>query len=226
MLKKTLMVATLGTALAAGTLSTTASAQGDPLLGALVGGGIGAAIGHSVNGHNGAMGRWGCRRAGGRQHRRQLRVLRRLLRAGYARRRPVTTLRQHPTTTTRRRSYVAPPVVVYRPRPVLRALRITTGRVTTADTVTGTATVPTVTRTRTRTRDTDPFEFRVARTLSPVIRRGCFFVQVRAEESAREPERRASRSRAPISSTRHGARRFPSRCEAQTGPSPFVPGIR
>ena len=54
MLKKTLMVATLGTALAAGTLSTAASAQGDPFLGALVGGGIGAAIGHSVNGHNGA----------------------------------------------------------------------------------------------------------------------------------------------------------------------------
>jgi hypothetical protein len=54
MLKKTLMVATLGTALAAGTLSTTASAQGDPFVGALVGGGIGAAIGHSVNGHNGA----------------------------------------------------------------------------------------------------------------------------------------------------------------------------
>jgi len=54
MVKKTLMVATLGTALAAGTLSTTASAQGDPLLGALVGGGIGAAIGHWVNGHNGA----------------------------------------------------------------------------------------------------------------------------------------------------------------------------
>jgi hypothetical protein len=54
MLKKTLMVATLGTALAAGTLSTTASAQGDPFLGALLGGGIGAAIGHSVNGHNGA----------------------------------------------------------------------------------------------------------------------------------------------------------------------------
>ncbi len=54
MLKKTLMIATLGTALAAGTLSTTASAQGDPFLGALVGGGIGAAIGNSVNGHNGA----------------------------------------------------------------------------------------------------------------------------------------------------------------------------
>src|SRR5215831_11191118 len=54
MLKKTLIVATLGTALAAGTLSTSASAQGDPLLGALVGGGIGAAIGHSVNGVHGA----------------------------------------------------------------------------------------------------------------------------------------------------------------------------
>ena len=54
MLKKTLIVATLGTALAAGALSTNASAQGDPLLGALVGGGIGAAIGHSVNGVHGA----------------------------------------------------------------------------------------------------------------------------------------------------------------------------
>src|SRR4029453_1849303 len=53
MLKKTLIVATLGTALAAGTLSTSASAQGDPLLGALVGGGMGAAIGHSVNGVHG-----------------------------------------------------------------------------------------------------------------------------------------------------------------------------
>ena len=54
MLKKTLVIATLGTALTAGAYSTAASAQGDPLLGALVGGGIGAAIGHSVNGHNGA----------------------------------------------------------------------------------------------------------------------------------------------------------------------------
>ena len=54
MLKKTLIIATLGTALAAGTLSTSASAQGDPLLGALIGGGIGAAIGHSVNGVHGA----------------------------------------------------------------------------------------------------------------------------------------------------------------------------
>ena len=35
-------------------VSTSASAQGDPLLGALIGGGIGAAIGHSVNGSNGA----------------------------------------------------------------------------------------------------------------------------------------------------------------------------
>ena len=54
MLKKSLVIAVLGTAVAAGTLSTTASAQGDPVLGALIGGGIGAAIGHSVNGNNGA----------------------------------------------------------------------------------------------------------------------------------------------------------------------------
>ena len=54
MLKKSLVIAVLGTAAAAGTLSTTASAQGDPVLGALIGGGIGAAIGHSVNGRNGA----------------------------------------------------------------------------------------------------------------------------------------------------------------------------
>lgn len=53
MLKRTLVIGTLATAVAAGTLSAPASA-GDPVLGALVGAGIGAAIGHGVNGHNGA----------------------------------------------------------------------------------------------------------------------------------------------------------------------------
>jgi hypothetical protein len=53
MLKKSLAIGAIATAVAAGTLSTPASA-GDPVLGALVGGGIGAAIGHSVNGRNGA----------------------------------------------------------------------------------------------------------------------------------------------------------------------------
>src|SRR6266478_10046653 len=53
MLKKTLVIGTIATAVAAATLPTPASA-GDPVLGALVGGGIGAAIGHGVNGRNGA----------------------------------------------------------------------------------------------------------------------------------------------------------------------------
>ena len=54
MLKKSLVIATLAASVATGTLSTDASAQGDPFLGGLVGAGIGAAIGHSVNGSNGA----------------------------------------------------------------------------------------------------------------------------------------------------------------------------
>jgi hypothetical protein len=53
MLNKTLVIGTLATAMATATLSPPASA-GDPVLGALVGGGIGAAIGHSVSGSSGA----------------------------------------------------------------------------------------------------------------------------------------------------------------------------
>ena len=54
MLRKPLLIAVLAaTAAGAGTLSPSASA-GDPLLGALIGGGIGAAIGHGVNGRTGA----------------------------------------------------------------------------------------------------------------------------------------------------------------------------
>ena len=53
MLKKPLVIATVTAALAMGAVSTQASAA-DPLLGALIGGGIGAAIGHDVNRHNGA----------------------------------------------------------------------------------------------------------------------------------------------------------------------------
>ncbi len=53
MLKKPLIIAMLATSAVAAGVSQPASA-GDPVLGALIGGGIGAAIGHSVNGHNGA----------------------------------------------------------------------------------------------------------------------------------------------------------------------------
>ena len=53
MLKKPLMVATTVAAMAAATLSTQALA-GDPVLGALIGGGIGAAIGNGVSGHRDA----------------------------------------------------------------------------------------------------------------------------------------------------------------------------
>src|SRR3954463_2942314 len=52
-LKKPLLIATLGTAVALAGLSTKAEA-GDPVLGALIGGGLGAAIGHDVNHHGGA----------------------------------------------------------------------------------------------------------------------------------------------------------------------------
>lgn len=48
-------VAIAATAVALGALSAPASAQGNPALGALIGGGVGAAIGQSVNGHNGAL---------------------------------------------------------------------------------------------------------------------------------------------------------------------------
>lgn len=51
-LKKPLVIATLAATVALGTLSTKANA-GDPVLGALIGGGIGAAIGHDINRHNG-----------------------------------------------------------------------------------------------------------------------------------------------------------------------------
>ena len=52
MLKKTLAIATLGTAVAALSFAGKADAA-DPVLGALIGGGIGAAIGHDVNRHHG-----------------------------------------------------------------------------------------------------------------------------------------------------------------------------
>ncbi|HET7730336.1 MAG TPA: YMGG-like glycine zipper-containing protein [Usitatibacter sp.] len=53
MLKKSLVIATLATAAAGMTLATKADAA-DPVLGALIGGGIGAAIGHDANRHHGA----------------------------------------------------------------------------------------------------------------------------------------------------------------------------
>ena len=52
MLKKPLLIATATAAVGLATLSTQASA-GDPVLGALIGGGIGAAIGHNTGSHNG-----------------------------------------------------------------------------------------------------------------------------------------------------------------------------
>jgi hypothetical protein len=52
-LKKPLLIASLSAALALGAVSTKANAA-DPVLGALIGGGIGAAIGHDVNRHGGA----------------------------------------------------------------------------------------------------------------------------------------------------------------------------
>ncbi|MEO5702244.1 MAG: hypothetical protein ABIS17_00600 [Casimicrobiaceae bacterium] len=53
MLKRPVLIATVAAAMATAALSTQANA-GDPVLGALVGGGIGAAIGHSINGVHGA----------------------------------------------------------------------------------------------------------------------------------------------------------------------------
>jgi hypothetical protein len=53
MFKKPLIIATLAATAALATLSTRADAA-DPVLGALIGGGIGAAIGNSVHHHNGA----------------------------------------------------------------------------------------------------------------------------------------------------------------------------
>lgn len=52
MLNKSLVVAAIAATVATGTFSTQASA-GDPVLGALIGGGIGAAIGHNINGPHG-----------------------------------------------------------------------------------------------------------------------------------------------------------------------------
>ena len=52
-LKKPLWIATAVATVALGTVSTRAEA-GDPVLGALIGGGIGAAIGHSTDHRNGA----------------------------------------------------------------------------------------------------------------------------------------------------------------------------
>lgn len=54
MLKKSLMIASLAGVLATAGIATQASAA-DPALGALIGGGIGAAIGHDINGHHGAV---------------------------------------------------------------------------------------------------------------------------------------------------------------------------
>jgi hypothetical protein len=51
--RKPLIVAALAATVAVGALSTQAYAN-DPLLGALIGGGIGAAIGHNVHGRDGA----------------------------------------------------------------------------------------------------------------------------------------------------------------------------
>jgi hypothetical protein len=51
MLKKPLVIASVAAAIGMAGLSTQASA-GDPLLGAIIGGGIGAAIGHNAGGHN------------------------------------------------------------------------------------------------------------------------------------------------------------------------------
>lgn len=52
-LKKSLLIASLGAAVALAGLSTKASAA-DPVLGALIGGGIGAAIGHNTHHRDGA----------------------------------------------------------------------------------------------------------------------------------------------------------------------------
>ena len=54
MLKKPLMIASLTGVLALAGVATQASAA-DPALGALIGGGIGAAIGHDINGRHGAV---------------------------------------------------------------------------------------------------------------------------------------------------------------------------
>jgi Glycine zipper 2TM domain len=53
--RKPLIVAALAASAAVATISTQAYANGDPLLGALVGAGIGAAIGHNVHGRDGAV---------------------------------------------------------------------------------------------------------------------------------------------------------------------------
>ena len=53
LLRKPILIASFATVVAAAALSPQAHAA-DPLLGALVGGGIGAAIGHDINGHHGA----------------------------------------------------------------------------------------------------------------------------------------------------------------------------
>jgi hypothetical protein len=53
LLRKPILAASFATLVAAAAMAPQAHA-GDPLLGAILGGGIGAAIGHNVNGHNGA----------------------------------------------------------------------------------------------------------------------------------------------------------------------------
>jgi len=53
LLRKPILIASFATLVAAAAVAPQAHA-GDPVLGAILGGGIGAAIGHNVNGHNGA----------------------------------------------------------------------------------------------------------------------------------------------------------------------------
>lgn len=54
MLKRFAAAAAIVSVVAFGSVSTPAAAHGRPAVGALIGGGIGAAIGHSVNGNTGA----------------------------------------------------------------------------------------------------------------------------------------------------------------------------
>ena len=55
MLKKRFAIAAIATTLAVALVPTEATAGGDPGLGALIGGALGAAIGHDINGRHGAL---------------------------------------------------------------------------------------------------------------------------------------------------------------------------
>lgn len=55
MLKKSLLVVAMAATIATGMVSTQASAHDDPVLGAVLGAGVGAAIGHGANGRDGAV---------------------------------------------------------------------------------------------------------------------------------------------------------------------------